>query len=263
MTLTNLPPPLLALLAGCFTWLVTALGAATVFFFRGGRSRTLGLMLGFSAGVMLAASFWSLLEPAIALAGSQGGPPPWLMAAGGFLAGAAFLRLTDLGISALRPGEATGALKRIRMLILSITLHNIPEGLAVGVAFGALGEGFTPERLAAAMGVALGIGLQNYPEGAAVALPLRQEGFSRGKSFLWAQTSGLVEPISALLGALLVQRVRMLLPWALAFAAGAMVLVAVHELIPACMGEEDKQKHAASAILLGFALMMVLDVALG
>ena len=119
MTLTNLPPPLLALLAGCFTWLVTALGAATVFFFRGGRSRTLGLMLGFSAGVMLAASFWSLLEPAIALAGSQSGPPPWLTAAGGFLAGAAFLRLTDRGISALRPGEATGALKRIRMSALS------------------------------------------------------------------------------------------------------------------------------------------------
>ncbi|MBR5702128.1 MAG: ZIP family metal transporter [Oscillospiraceae bacterium] len=263
MSLTNLPPPLLALSAGCFTWLVTALGAATVFFFRGGRPRTLGMMLGFSAGVMLAASFWSLLEPAIALARSQSGPPPWLTAAGGFLAGAVFLRLTDLGICALRPGEDTGALKRTRMLILSITLHNIPEGLAVGVAFGALGEGFTPERLAAAMGVALGIGLQNYPEGAAVALPLRQEGFSRGKSFLWAQASGLVEPISALLGALLVQRMRMLLPWALTFAAGAMVLVAVHELIPACMGEEDKQKHAAPAILLGFALMMVLDVALG
>ena len=263
MSLSNLPPPLLALSAGCFTWLVTALGAATVFFFRGGRPRTLGLMLGFSAGVMLAASFWSLLEPAIALARSQDGPPPWLTAAGGFLAGAAFLRLTDLGLSALQPGEDTGVLKRTRMLILSITLHNIPEGLAVGVAFGALREEFTPERLAAAMGVALGIGLQNYPEGAAVALPLRQEGFSRGKSFLWAQASGLVEPISALLGALLVQRVRMLLPWALAFAAGAMVLVAVHELIPACMGEEDKQKHAAPAILLGFALMMILDVALG
>ncbi len=264
MSLTNLPPPLLALSAGCFTWLVTALGAATVFFFRGGRPRTLGLMLGFSAGVMLAASFWSLLEPAIALAESQGGPPPWFTAAGGFLAGAAFLRLTDLGLTALRPGKNSGALKRIRMLILSITLHNIPEGLAVGVAFGALGEGFTPERLAAAMGVALGIGLQNYPEGAAVALPLRQEGFRRGKSFLWAQASGLVEPISALLGALLVQRVRMLLPWALAFAAGAMVLVAVNELIPACMREEeDKQKCAAPAILLGFALMMILDVALG
>ena len=264
MNLSNLPPPLLALLAGCFTWLVTALGAATVFFFRGGKPRTMDLMLGFAAGVMLAASFWSLLEPAIALAEELGGPPPWFTAAVGFLAGAAFLRLTDLGLAALRPGEDTGARKRIRMLILSITLHNIPEGLAVGVAFGALGEGFTPERLAAAMGVALGIGLQNYPEGAAVALPLRQEGRSRGGSFFAAQATGLVEPVSALLGALLVQRVRLLLPWALAFAAGAMVLVAVRELIPACGYEdEERSNRAALGILVGFALMMVLDVALG
>ena len=265
MNLFDLPPPLLALLAGCFTWLVTALGAATAFFFRGGRPRTMDLMLGFAAGVMLAASFWSLLEPAIALAESLGGCPPWLMAAGGFLAGAGFLRLTDLGMTALRPDQNSGALRRIRMLILSITLHNVPEGLAVGVAFGALGEGFTPERLAAAMSVALGIGLQNYPEGAAVALPLRQEGRSRAKSFLAAQATGLVEPVSALLGALLVQRVRLLLPWALAFAAGAMVQVAVSELIPAC-GRENEDRasdRTAPGILLGFALMMVLDVALG
>ena len=265
MNLTDLPPPVLALLAGCFTWLVTALGAAAAFFFRGGRPRTLGLMLGFAAGVMLAASFWSLLSPAVALAESLGGLPPWLTAAGGFLAGAAFLRLTDLALTALRPGEDTGALKRIRMLVLSVTLHNIPEGLAVGVAFGALGEGFTPERLAAAVSVALGIGLQNYPEGAAVALPLRQAGRSRRRSFFLGQASGLVEPVSALLGALLVQRVRLLLPWALAFAAGAMVLVAVSELIPACGREEEENKpdRAVPAILLGFALMMVLDVALG
>ncbi len=265
MNFIDLPPPLLALLAGCFTWLVTALGAATAFFFRGDRPRTLGLMLGFAAGVMLAASFWSLLEPAIALAEELEGPPPWIAAAGGFLLGAAFLRLTDLGLTALRPGEDTGSLKRIRMLILSITLHNIPEGLAVGVAFGALGEEIAPERLAAAMSVALGIGLQNYPEGAAVALPLRQEGRSRVRSFLAAQATGLVEPVSALLGALLVQRVRLLLPWALAFAAGAMVLVAVSELIPACGREKEDRTsdRAASAVLLGFALMMVLDVALG
>ena len=155
-------------------------------------------------------------------------------------------------------------MKRVRLLILSITLHNIPEGLAVGVAFGALGDGATPERLAAAVGVALGIGLQNYPEGAAVALPLRQEGRSRGRSFLAAQATGLAEPVSALLGALLVQRVRLLLPWALAFAAGAMVLVAVQELLPACgREEEEKPNRAALGVLLGFALMMVLDVALG
>ena len=263
MNWIDLPPPLLALAAGCFTWLVTALGAATVFFLRGGRPRTLDLMMGFAAGVMLAASFWSLLEPAVALAEALGGPPAWLTAAGGFLAGAGFLLATDLGLAALRPGEDTGAAKRARMLILSITLHNIPEGLAVGVAFGALGEGFAPERLAAAMGVAMGIGLQNFPEGAAVALPLRQEGRSRAGCFLAGQASGLVEPISALLGALLVQRVRLLLPWALAFAAGAMVLVAVRELIPACVrGEEDRSDRAVLGVLLGFALMMVLDVAL-
>ena len=264
MNWIDLPPPLLALSAGCFTWLVTALGAATVFFFRGGRPRTLRLMLGFAAGVMLAASFWSLLEPAIDLTETLCGPPAWITAAGGFLAGAGFLLLTDPVLSALRPGEDTGAAKRIRMLILSVTLHNIPEGLAVGVAFGALGEGFTPERLAAALGVALGIGLQNFPEGAAVALPLRQEGRSRARSFLAGQASGLAEPVSALVGALLVQRIRLLLPWALAFAAGAMVLVAVWELIPACVGaDEDRSYRAVLGILLGFALMMVLDVALG
>jgi len=149
----------------------------------------------------------------------------------------------------------------VRMLVLSITLHNIPEGLAVGVAFGALSEGFTPERLAAALSVALGIGLQNYPEGAAVALPLRREGWSRGRSFLWGQASALVEPLGALLGALLVRQVSQLLPWALAFAAGAMVLVAAGELIPA--GVRENAKFATPGLILGFALMMVLDVALG
>ncbi len=253
----NLPPPLLALLAGCFTWLVTALGAGTVFFLRGERPRIQEAMLGFAAGVMLAASFWSLLAPAIELAGKQDGLPAWLVAAGGFLGGAAFLRLADLCFKPEDRGEGS---RRVRMLVLSITLHNIPEGLAVGVAFGALGEGFSPERLAAAVSVALGIGLQNYPEGAAVALPLRREGWSRGKSFLCGQASALVEPVFALLGALLVQHVRLLLPWALAFAAGAMVLVAVGELIPA--GARENAKFATPGALLGFALMMVLDVAL-
>ena len=257
----NLPPPLLALLAGCFTWLVTALGAGTVFFLRGERPRMQEAMLGFAAGVMLAASFWSLLAPAIALAKDQGGLPAWLTAALGFLGGAAFLRVTDRFLEPKVSGETEDTLRRVRMLVLSITLHNIPEGLAVGVAFGALSEGFTPERLAAALSVALGIGLQNYPEGAAVALPLRREGRSRGKSFLWGQASALVEPAGALLGALLVQHVRLLLPWALAFAAGAMVLVAAGELIPA--GARENAKFATPGLLLGFALMMVLDVALG
>ena len=258
-----LPPPLLALLAGCFTWLVTALGAGTVFFLRGGTPRLQEAMLGFAAGVMLAASFWSLLEPAIALAREQGGLPPWAVAAGGFLGGAVFLRAADRFLLPKGRQEMRLGLRRVRMLVLSITLHNIPEGLAVGVAFGALGESFTPERLAAAFSVALGIGLQNYPEGTAVALPLRREGWSRGRSFLWGQATALVEPVSALLGALLVQRVRLLLPWALAFAAGAMVLVAVHELIPAGGRENEKPHRATLGLLLGFALMMVLDVALG
>ncbi len=260
----SLPPPLTALLAGCFTWLVTALGAAAVFFFRGGRPRFPEAASGFAAGVMLAASFWSLLEPAVALAREQGGLPPWFVAAAGFLGGAALLLAADRLPLPRRLRRAGPGLSRAGMLTLSITLHNIPEGLAVGVAFGALSEGFTPERLAAAMGVALGIGLQNYPEGAAVALPLRQEGMSRFRSFLWAQATALAEPVSALLGALLVQRVRLLLPWALAFAAGAMVLVSVRELIPAGAGDnENTPCRAALGVLLGFALMMVLDVALG
>ena len=257
----NLPPPLLALFAGLFTWLVTALGAGTVFFLRGGRSRIQETMLGFAAGVMLAASFWSLLAPAILLAEEQPGLPAWLTVCLGFLGGAAFLRLTDRIIRPRESGGPEDGLHRVRMLVLSITLHNIPEGLAVGVAFGALGEGFDPERLAAALSVALGIGLQNYPEGAAVALPLRREGWGRGRSFLWGQASALVEPLGALVGALLVQHVRLLLPWALAFAAGAMVLVAVGELIPA--GDREETKYATPGLMLGFALMMVLDVALG
>ena len=257
----NLPPPLLALLAGCFTWLVTALGAGTVFFLRGGRSRIQETMLGFAAGVMLAASYWSLLAPAIDLAEDRPGLPAWLTVCLGFLAGAAFLRLTDRLIRPRECGGAEDGLHRVRMLVLSITLHNIPEGLAVGVAFGVLGAGLTPERIAAALGVALGIGLQNYPEGAAVALPLRREGWSRGRSFLWGQASALVEPLGALLGALLVRQVSLLLPWALAFAAGAMVLVAAGELIPA--GARENAKFATPGLILGFALMMVLDVALG
>ena len=256
----NLPPPLLALMAGCFTWLVTVLGAGTVFFLRGGCPRLQEAMLGFAAGVMLAASFWSLLEPAIALAEASPGPPSWAVAGLGFLGGAAFLLLTDRLLKPMEAGKGMDGLHRTRMLVLSVTLHNIPEGLAVGVAFGTLGEGLTPERLAAALSVTLGIGLQNYPEGAAVALPLRQEGLSRGRSFFWGQASALAEPAAALLGALLVRRVRLLLPWALAFAAGAMVLVAVHELIPA---GEKTSNLTTLGILLGFALMMVLDIAFG
>ncbi len=261
MCLDPCPPPvLLALLAGTGTWLVTALGAAAVFFFSKENERLMTGMLGFAAGVMLAASYWSLLAPALAMA-AEGPLPPWLPATLGFLAGALFLRLTDLALGRLRPG---GGEKRSRLLILSITLHNIPEGLAVGVAFGALQGDSSPERLMAALGVALGIGIQNYPEGAAVSLPLLGEGESRVRSFLLGQASGLVEPAAALLGAWLVTLARPLLPWALSFAAGAMVLVAAHELIPACRrGRFGPSYLGTMGLIAGFTLMMLLDVALG
>ena len=256
----HLPAAVLALLAGCGTWLVTALGAAAVFFFSKENERLMTGMLGFAAGIMLAASYWSLLAPAIALA--EDSPlPPWLPAAAGFLAGAAFLRLMDLVLDRLRPRRGE---KRSRLLILSITLHNIPEGLAVGVAFGALAQEPSPEKLLTALGVALGIGIQNYPEGAAVALPLLREGEGRSRSFFLAQATGLVEPLAALLGALLVTLVQSLLPWALSFAAGAMVLVAAHELIPECRSSGKRGSYLGTmGVILGFTVMMVLDVALG
>ena len=256
----KLPAAVLALLAGCGTWLVTALGAAAVFFFSKDNERHMTGMLGFAAGVMLAASYWSLLAPAIDMAEASL-LPPWFPAAAGFLAGALFLCLSDLFLSRLRPRRGA---KRSRLLLLSITLHNIPEGLAVGVAFGALGFEPEPERLLAAFAVALGIGIQNYPEGAAVALPLLREGESRSRSFFLAQATGLVEPAAALLGALLVTLVRAILPWALSFAAGAMVLVAVHELIPECRSGSRRDSYLGTmGVILGFTVMMLLDVALG
>ena len=220
--------------------------------------RTMNGLLGFAAGVMLAASCWSLLVPAIEMAGEYS-LPDWAPAGVGFLSGAAFLRAVDC----IPKHETDGRENRTRLLLLSITLHNIPEGLAVGVAFGALHGYPDAETLTAAFGVALGIGIQNYPEGAAVSLPLRREGVSRRKSFLLGQATALVEPVSALAGAALVTLVRTVLPWALSFAAGAMVLVAVHELIPECQRDREAHPYSATAgILLGFAVMMALDVAL-
>ena len=261
MCLESCPSPvLLALLAGTGTWLVTALGALTVFFFSKENEKLMRGMMGFAAGVMLAASYWSLLAPAIELAG-EFSLPVWLPAALGFLLGAAFLWGTDRLLGRLRPSAPA---RRSRLLILSITLHNIPEGLAVGVAFGALQGDPSPERLLAALGVALGIGIQNYPEGAAVSLPLLGEGETKGRSFFLGQATGLVEPLAALLGAWLVTLVRPLLPWALSFAAGAMVLVAAHELIPACRREEAGHAYLGTmGLIAGFTVMMLLDVALG
>lgn len=261
----------MALIATLGTWFVTALGAATVVFFKSPNPKTLNLMLGFASGVMIAASFWSLLAPAIERAEAISKIPAYLVATAGFLLGAVFMWGSDKVVTLARQ-KITGRtevkrtrVSRIMMLILSITLHNIPEGLAVGVAFGALGNGdFSGESLMGAITIALGIGLQNFPEGAAVSLPLRQEGCSRRKSFLLAQASGIVEPIAGVIGALLVVYVEQILPLALSFAAGCMILVAVHELIPECQKNQDENGYFATmGIILGFAAMMLLDVMLG
>ena len=254
----------MAFVATLGTWFVTALGAATVVFFTSPRVKVLNLMLGFSAGVMIAASFWSLLEPAIARAEQMSGPPAWLIATAGFLTGALFLWASDKLVSRALGRVERDGVRRIILLVLSITIHNIPEGLAVGVAFGALQNGCSAESLMGAVSVAVGIGLQNFPEGAAVSVPLRREGWSRGKSFLVGQASALVEPVAGVLGAWLVLYVQALLPYALSFAAGAMILVAVHELIPECQKKQSDQPYFATmGIVLGFAAMMLLDVMLG
>jgi len=261
-------PILQALLATCFTWGLTASGAAVVFAFRTIDRRVLDGMLGFAAGVMIAASYWSLLAPAIAMA--EGGPiPAWLPAATGFLLGGAFLWTVDRILPHLHLGfpreEAEGIStnwQRSVLLVLAITLHNFPEGLAVGVAFGALAAGIPSASLAGAIALALGIGIQNFPEGTAVSVPLRREGLSRAKSFWYGQLSGVVEPIAGVLGAAAVVLVRPLLPYALAFAAGAMIFVVVEELIPEA--QLEKNTHIATVgTMIGFVVMMTLDVALG
>lgn len=261
---------IMALIATLGTWFVTALGAATVVFFTSPNLKGLNFMLGFASGVMIAASFWSLLQPAIERAEVTSSLPAYFVATVSFLCGALFLWASDKVVSFARrkadstQGKPNERLHRIIMLILSITLHNIPEGLAVGVAFGALQDGYTPENVMGAVSVAVGIGLQNFPEGAAVSVPLRREGYSRKKSFLFGQASGMVEPIAGVLGALLVVYVEAILPYALSFAAGAMILVAVHELIPECQrNQKDQPYFATMGIVLGFAVMMLLDVMLG
>ncbi len=258
----------MALAATLGTWSVTALGAATVVFFKYPKARLLNLMLGFASGVMIAASFWSLLQPAVEQAEAGFGPPAYLAATSGFLAGALFMWISDKIVfyakNKTAGKKADKNLNRIIMLVLSITLHNIPEGLAVGVAFGALQSSCTMEGIMQAVTIAIGIGLQNFPEGAAVSIPLRREGFSRKKSFLLGQASGIVEPIAGVIGALLVVYVKTILPFALSFAAGAMILVAVHELIPECQQDQGTQPYSATmGIVLGFAVMMLLDVMLG
>ena len=261
-----------ALIATVFTWGVTALGASLVFFFKTINKKVLNGMLGFAAGVMIAASFWSLLAPGIELA-EELGQVPYVTAASGFLLGGGFLYLVNKLLPHLHAGRNVSAAEGLRttwqrsvLLVLAITLHNIPEGLAVGVAFGAVAAGVgTSATLAGAVALAIGIGLQNFPEGAAVSIPLRREGLSRTKAFLYGQSSGIVEPIAGVLGAFAVTRMQPILPYALAFAAGAMIYVVVEELIPEARREEGGPKTDISTIgaMLGFAVMMILDVALG
>jgi ZIP family zinc transporter len=258
-----------ALWATLFTWAVTALGASVVFFFKTINRKVLDSMLGFAAGVMIAASFWSLLAPAIEMAEETNGSLSWVPAVVGFLLGGVFLRLVDRVLPHLHPGmdldEAEGiptSWRRSVLLVLAITLHNIPEGLAVGVAFGAAAYGLSSATIAAAVVLALGIGIQNFPEGMAVAVPLRREGLSRGKCFLYGQLSGIVEPIAGVAGAAAVLVMRPILPYALSFAAGAMMFVVIEELIPESQAEKNTDIATLGAML-GFAVMMTLDVALG
>ncbi len=257
-----------ALLATCFTWLVTAAGASAVFFFKTINRKVLDGMLGFAAGVMIAASFWSLLAPGIEMA-ENAGMIPWIPAVVGFLLGGVFLRLVDRLLPHLHIGMPDSKAEGIKtswqrsvLLVFAITLHNIPEGLAVGVAFGALAANLPAASLAGALALAVGIGIQNFPEGMAVSVPLRREGFSRRKAFLFGQFSGLVEPIAGVLGALAVISLRALLPYALSFAAGAMIFVVVEDLIPEAQ-QEGNTDIATMGAMLGFAVMMLLDVALG
>ncbi len=257
-----------ALIATLFTWLMTALGAGAVFSFKSINRKLLDSMLGFAAGVMIAASFWSLLAPAIEMAEGSG-VPSWVPAVVGFLLGGVFLWTVDKILPHLHMGMPTSEAEGIKtswqrsvLLVLAITLHNIPEGLAVGVAFGALGADLPSASLAGAIALAIGIGLQNFPEGAAVSIPLRREGMSQLKSFWYGQVSGIVEPIAGVLGAAAVLLMRPILPYALAFAAGAMIYVVVEELIPESQMSKDTHSSTSGAML-GFAVMMLLDVALG
>lgn len=261
-------PVLLALGATLFTWLMTALGAAMVFFFKNINQKVLNSMLGFAAGVMIAASFWSLLKPAIEMTEESGGTP-WMPAVIGFLAGGAFLLIVDkilphvhMGLSVDKAEGIKTSWQRSVLLVLAITLHNIPEGLAVGVAFGALALNPDVGMLAGAVALAIGIGIQNFPEGAAVSIPLRRESFSRLKAFNYGQISGVVEPIAGVIGAYLVLTIEPLLPYALSFAAGAMIFVVIEELIPESQTGQETDWSTVGAML-GFATMMVLDVALG
>ena len=261
----SIDPILAALVATTFTWLVTAAGASFVFFFKSLNRTVLDVALGFTGGVMVAASFWSLLNPAIEMSGGS-----WIPAAIGFLLGAFFLFgldkiLPHIHINAKDDEEAEGIKTKwhkTKLLVLAITMHNIPEGLAVGVLFGAVAAGIPGASIEAALILAVGIGIQNFPEGFAVSMPLRRHGMSRRKSFYFGQLSAIVEPIFGVLGAWAVFTFEPILPYALAFAAGAMIFVVVEEVIPET--QRDKNTDLATlGFMVGFVVMMSLDVALG
>lgn len=264
----DLNPVMQAFLATCFTWVLTAIGAGVVFFFKSINRKFMDVMLGFAAGVMIAASFFSLLGPSIEMSKGNG-LPVWFPAAVGFMLGGAFLRMFDRLLPHLHLGfpmeEAEGVKtgwKRSALLVLAITLHNIPEGLAVGVAFGAAASHMSTATIAGAVALAIGLGLQNLPEGMAVSVPMRREGYSRTKSFFFGQLSGATEPIAGIIGAAAVIMIEPILPYAMSFAAGAMIYVVIEELIP----ESQLNKNTDIATLgamVGFTVMMILDVGLG
>lgn len=261
----NLAPVLQALIATIFTWAITALGALVVCFFKEVNKKILDTILGFSAGVMIAASFWSLLAPALDLS-NELGYIEWLLPSLGFIAGGLFVLFSDKFLdkvlcSRKMQTQNRNSLKRVILLVSAITIHNIPEGMAIGVAFGGAASGITGVTLVSAIMLAVGIGIQNFPEGAAVSLPLRNEGISRMKCFLFGQGSALVEPISAVIGVILVLSVRSILPFLLTFAAGAMIMVASRELLPESV--KENKNLATLGLIAGFVLMMILDVALG
>ncbi|MBI5974032.1 ZIP family metal transporter [Staphylococcus canis] len=267
--IASAPPFLQALIAGIITWLLTALGAAIVFVFKNVNDKVLSSMQGFAAGIMIAASFWSLLQPAIE--SSSDSSVPWLPAAIGFLLGGIFIRSLDYIIPHIHQNATDDtqrkegiqtSLNKNTLLLLAITLHNIPEGLAIGVAFGGIATGNSHATLLGALGLAIGIGIQNIPEGAALSLPIHASGQSKWKAFNYGQASALVEPVFATIGAAAILIVTPLLPYALAFAAGAMIFVVVEELIPDSQSAQNTDL-ATLSLMLGFTIMMILDVALG
>lgn len=258
----NLAYPVQALIATIFTWAITSSGAAVVFLFKKINKTTMDAMLGLSAGVMLAATFWSLLSPALEMAENLN-LTSWIIVSVGVLLGGLLLFTGDKIFDKLTKKKTNShSIKRSLMLIFSITLHNIPEGMAIGVAFGSIAYNLNDATLTSAVMLAIGIGIQNFPEGSAVSLPLRREGMSRTKSFFFGALSGIVEPISAVIGAILVLKVQILLPILLSFAGGAMIYVVVQELIPESQTNKKKDLMALFTIL-GFLIMMIFDVALG